>query len=186
ESGGGYTWAENSREFKLTSWANDPLLDAPAEWLYLRDEGSGDILRPLPQAVAAGQKYHIQHGQGFTRFQVEYPGLTLETTISVAGEDPVKFIRVMLSNTSQQTRRFSLTYFVEWVLGVNREQTQLHVATARDDSSGALTARNPYHPELAGHVAFLWISGSEQSWTGDRTEFIGCNGDPVNPQSLSQ
>lgn len=27
ESGGGYTWYKNSREFKLTPWANDPVTD---------------------------------------------------------------------------------------------------------------------------------------------------------------
>src|SRR5262249_44269123 len=27
ESGGGYTWADNSRQNKLTSWSNDPVTD---------------------------------------------------------------------------------------------------------------------------------------------------------------
>ena len=38
ESGGGYTWAGNSRENKLTSWSNDPVTDPPSEIIYLRDE----------------------------------------------------------------------------------------------------------------------------------------------------
>ncbi len=42
ESGGGYTWAENSRENKLTSWANDPVVDEPGEILLIRDEISRD------------------------------------------------------------------------------------------------------------------------------------------------
>ncbi|HHY90364.1 MAG TPA: glycosyl transferase, partial [Clostridiales bacterium] len=38
ESGSGFTWAENSRENKLTPWSNDPVSDTPGEAIYLRDE----------------------------------------------------------------------------------------------------------------------------------------------------
>jgi len=31
ELGTGYSWWRNSREFKLTSWSNDPVLDPPSE-----------------------------------------------------------------------------------------------------------------------------------------------------------
>lgn len=50
ESGGGYTWAENSREFKISPWSNDPVLDSLGEICYLRDEKSGIIwsLTSLP------------------------------------------------------------------------------------------------------------------------------------------
>ena len=42
EAGAGYTWSLNSREYKLTPWSNDPILDTSGEALYLRDEETGE------------------------------------------------------------------------------------------------------------------------------------------------
>ncbi|MDF2714703.1 MAG: glycosyl transferase family 36, partial [Paenibacillus sp.] len=48
ELGTGYTWWRNSREFKLTPWSNDPVLDTPGEACYIRDEATGDIWSGAP------------------------------------------------------------------------------------------------------------------------------------------
>src|SRR4029450_14081575 len=40
ESGGGHTWAVNSRENQLTPWSNDPVSDPPGEVIYVRDDES--------------------------------------------------------------------------------------------------------------------------------------------------
>src|SRR5205823_3980214 len=38
-SGSAHTWSENSRENRLTSFANDPVVDPTAEALFIRDDG---------------------------------------------------------------------------------------------------------------------------------------------------
>jgi cellobiose phosphorylase len=48
EAGGGYTWAENSGENRLTPWNNDPVSDSPGEACYLRDEETGEVWSPTP------------------------------------------------------------------------------------------------------------------------------------------
>ncbi len=77
--------------------------------------------------------------------------------------------------TPSRTRTLSVTYYVEWTLGENRESSQMHVVTSWDDEVRALTARNRYHPEYGNRVAFAAISPSPQSFGGDRTSFIGRN-----------
>ncbi|MCA9969031.1 MAG: hypothetical protein KC425_02390, partial [Anaerolineales bacterium] len=47
-SGGGYTWAVNSGENRLTDWRNDPVTDLPSEALYVRDEETAAFWSPLP------------------------------------------------------------------------------------------------------------------------------------------
>ena len=47
-SGSAYTWAENSRENRLTPFANDPVTDPTAEAIFLRDEDAGDVWSPTP------------------------------------------------------------------------------------------------------------------------------------------
>jgi len=184
ESGGGYTWFANSRENKLTTWSNDPVSDSLSEALYLRDETTGQIWSPLTGPARAAGDYWIHHGQGYSRFIHQAAGIDHEVEISIASGDPVKFIRVRLANGGSASRELSLTYFVEWVLGVCREQTQLHVQTEIDAATGALLARNPYHPELGGQTALLHVLADNRTCTGDRTEFIGRNGDLRCPQAL--
>ncbi len=48
EGGSAYTWAENSHEFRLTPWQNDPVSDPSGEAIYLRDEETGHFWSPSP------------------------------------------------------------------------------------------------------------------------------------------
>ena len=45
-----------------------------------------------------------------------------------------------------------------------------------DEASGALTARNPYHLEFGGRIAFLASDAAVQTFTCDRAEFLGTGG----------
>src|SRR5262249_26196823 len=65
ESGGAYTWSENSHEFRLTTWYNDPVSDTSGEALYLRDEETGRVWSPCPWP-AGSQNYVVRHGFGYT------------------------------------------------------------------------------------------------------------------------
>ena len=48
ESGGAYTWFENSHEFRLTPWNNDPVSDVSGESFYIRDDETGEFWSPTP------------------------------------------------------------------------------------------------------------------------------------------
>ena len=49
--GSSYTWSENSRENRLTSFANDPVADPTAEAWFIRDDESGEVWCPTPGPV---------------------------------------------------------------------------------------------------------------------------------------
>ncbi len=57
-SGSSFTWAENSRENRLTPFWNDPVTDPSAEALFLRDDDTGDAWSPTPgpDATDAAQR----------------------------------------------------------------------------------------------------------------------------------
>lgn len=184
ESGGGYTWFGNSRENKLTSWANDPVTDPPSELLYICDCETSEITSPFSSVVRDTGDYGVHHGQGYSRFVHESLQLSQEVFVSIAAEDPVKFVVVTVRNERRQPRRLSVTYFAEWVLGVTREQSQMNIVTAIDEKTGAILATNSYHPEYASQVVFLRVFGERRSVCGDRTEFIGRNGSLDSPTAL--
>jgi len=182
--GTGYTWARNSRENALTPWSNDPVCDRPGEAIYLRDEETGELWSPTPAPIRSEQaSYTCAHGFGYTRFQQRSHGLTLELTLLVAGEDPVKIQRLSVRNTSGRARSLSITAYVEWVMSAARVTSAQHLITERDAETGALLARNPWNPAFPG-VAFLDLGGRQSEWTCDRREFLGRHGSLDTPVAL--
>jgi cyclic beta-1,2-glucan synthetase len=47
-SGSSFTWSENSRENRLTPFANDPVSDPTSEALFVRDDETGQAWSPTP------------------------------------------------------------------------------------------------------------------------------------------
>ena len=56
-AGSAFTWAGNSRENRLTPFANDPLTDPTAEAIFLRDEETGDGVGRGAVAAAAAVRW---------------------------------------------------------------------------------------------------------------------------------
>ena len=186
ESGGAYTWGENAHEFRLTPWHNDPITDRTGEAFYLRDEESGQVWSPMPQPVPSSTPYVCRHGFGYTVFEHAEFGITSEVWVYVSVDQPVKFVRIKLRNTSGRTRRISVTGYVEWVLGEMRSKGLMHVVTEVDPQCGALLARNPYSLEFASRVPFFNVSEKFRTVTGDRTEFVGRNGSLAQPAAMTR
>ncbi|MEO5825664.1 MAG: glucoamylase family protein [Gemmatimonadales bacterium] len=185
EAGAGSTWARNSQSNRLTTWSNDPVTDPPPEVIYLRDAVSGNVWTPTgaPMPGWSGS-CEVGHGAGYTRHRRHVDGLDHELVQFVAVDDPVKISRLTLHNAGSRSRELTVTGYVEWVLGTSRDATSQHIVTEIDAATGALFARNPWHPDYAGHVAFADFAGVQESVTGDRTEFLGRNGSVSQPAAL--
>ncbi|HEX4999015.1 MAG TPA: glucoamylase family protein [Terriglobia bacterium] len=188
ESGLGCSWYGNSQSNRLTSWNNDPVEDAPSEAIYIRDEESGVYWTPTALPVRERDAYRAKHGQGYTEFEHNSHGLeqTLLTFVPVDAEreEPVRIQRLKIRNSSSRVRRLSVTSYAEFVLGTDRESTQMHVICNWDESSRALFARNPYHRDYGRRVTFAATAPEAETYTSDRTEFLGRNGSPDYPAAL--
>jgi cyclic beta-1,2-glucan synthetase len=184
EGGSAYTWAENSHEFRLTPWHNDPVSDTCSEAIYVRDEETGHFWSPSPLPARGQNPYTVRHGFGYTIFEYEEDGLTMELCVYVATDAPVKFSKLKIANRSGRPRQLSVTGFWELVLGDLRHKSLLHVVTESDPASGAILARNVYNPEFGDRVAFVNCSETQRTYTGDRAEFLGRNGNPTHPSAM--
>ena len=185
ESGSGYTWSGNSRENQLTPWSNDPVTDPPGEAIYIRDEDTGAVWSPTALPVRdEASSYAAWHGQGYSRFRNGAQGILAELLQYVATADPIKISRLVLQNHSGHTRRLSVTGYAEWVLGNSRSATAPHLITELDGDTKALFARSAWGGEFGGRVAFFDLSGRQNSWSGDRAEFLGRNGVIERPAAL--
>ena len=186
EGGSAYTWAENAHEFRLTPWYNDPVSDTSGEAFYLRDEQTGQFWSPTPLPVRGTGQYRIRHGFGYTVFEHEEQGIFSELTVYVAIDAPVKFSRLKVKNVSGRPRQLSVFGYCELVLGELKAKSSMHVITEVDGMTGALMARNSYHPEFAGRIVFADLASPGRSLTADRTEFLGRNGSPADPAALAR
>jgi cyclic beta-1,2-glucan synthetase len=173
EAGVNSTWAENSRENRLTPWNNDPVSDTPGEALYLRDEETGAIWSPTPLPVGAEAPFLIRHGAGYSIFEHHCHDLHQELRLFTTPDDPIKIIQLKLKNTTARNRRITATYYAEWVLGVDRDLNQMYIVPHFDNQTQALLAHNPYNSEFTERMAFLAGNKPIHGLTSDRSEFLG-------------
>jgi cyclic beta-1,2-glucan synthetase len=186
ETGGAYTWAENSHELRLTPWNNDPVTDVSGEAFYLRDEETGEIWSPTPLPARGNNRYVVRHGFGYSGFEHSEHGISSDLTIYVAIDATVKFAALKLRNLSERPRRISATGYWEWVFSDLRQRTVLHIQTEIDGDSGAFLARNFYNNEFNDWIAFIDVDDPHRTFTGDRHEFLGRNGSLAQPAALGR
>jgi cyclic beta-1,2-glucan synthetase len=183
ESGGGFTWAENSAEGRLTPWRNDPVEDIPGETVYLRDEETGEIWTPTRRPAGGDSACQVRYRAGGVAYLQRSRGLEQELSLSVPLDAPVKIAELRLTNLWRRPRRITVTYYAEWVLGTSRRATAPHVISEYDADSGALLARCPY-PAGGERTAFLAADRRPHGLTADRAEFLGTPADRARPAGL--
>ncbi len=186
-SGAATTWSGNSRENRLTPFANDPVSDPTGEAIFVRDDESGEAWSPTPGPVArnvGSGRCVIRHSAGLSQFARVTHGIDHDLDVFVDAVDPVKFSLLTLTNRGIAARTLSVFVYHEWVLGPPHDGQQLQVVTEIDETTGAMFARNAYNQDYARHVAFAYASEPPVSITGDRRSFIGRNGDLSKPAAV--
>ncbi|MCX7715439.1 MAG: glycosyl transferase [Clostridia bacterium] len=167
ESGGGYTWHQNSRENKLTLWSNDPVADKPSEVLYLRDNDCGYVWTVTSRPLGDNGEYVIRHGFGYTSYTHASNGISAEQTIFVPVSDNVKIILLTVKNMTDKKRNLSACYYLKPVMGASSEYSR-YIKTGYD---GVLTFENLYNSEFPNQKGFLTSSEGICEFTTDNTEF---------------
>ncbi len=185
ESGVAYTWAENSHEFRLTPWNNDPVTDASGEAFYICDLESGHFWSPSPLPASGSNPYVSRHGFGYSVFEHTEGGIVSELTVHVALDAPIKFSVLKIRNISGRPRKLSVTGYVEWVLGDLRSKSAMQIVTQIDSKTGAIFAQNYYNAEFQDRVNFFDVDDLARTFTCDRGEFIGRNGTMKTPLAMS-
>ena len=186
ESGAAHTWSGNSRENRLTPFANDPVSDPAGEALFIRDEETGEWWSPTPgpaRSEGAGRCI-IEHTSGATRYSCVSHGLDQTLEVFVDTTDPVKFSVLTLRNAGPTARVLSVFSYLEWALGPPRDGAHLHTVTAHDQATGGLLARNRFNVAFSERVAFAASTPAPVAVTGDRRAFIGRNGDVTDPVAM--
>ena len=184
--GAGYTWWRNSRDNQLTPWRNDPVSTPLSEAIYVRNNADGALCSPTARPFPQGR--HItRHGFGATEYIHQRPdlGLDLDLVQFVPRDDPIKISRLRLTNSGPWPATFTVTWYAEVVLGLDRQQTAEHLVTEHDTETNALFVRNPWSTQFADQLVFADLAGHQTAWTGDRREFLGATGTMEWPHGVT-
>ncbi|MDR7811193.1 GH36-type glycosyl hydrolase domain-containing protein [Lacrimispora sp.] len=182
ESGAGFTWSINSRENKLTPWSNDPVSDRASEAIYILDEISGEVMTPMSLGRSDRGTYRVRHGFGYSRFLHEEALINQELTVFTPLDESLKLWSLTLTNRSDKVKYLSLTYYVEWVLGTQGEQTNPYILTSYNNEHECLYSKNIYTMNFQNTYSYLFSSETIIGYTGDRKEFLGQKGSVREPR----
>lgn len=189
ERGAGYTWSENSRENKLTSWSNDPITDTHSEAFYIRDEVKRKYWSPTPGPVNSSGFYRVIHGFGYTGFEHFSNGLDQKLIQFVPRDEPVKISKLTLQNRGVETQRLSVFRYLERVLGVERTFSSRFVNQEISPDGRTLYAKNNYNNEFAGRTVFSTvinpIENAQFRHSTDRKRFVGRNRSLDKPLAIT-
>ncbi|MHB1315925.1 MAG: GH36-type glycosyl hydrolase domain-containing protein [Christensenellales bacterium] len=165
ESGGGFTWADNSHENQITPWHNDIVGDRQSETIYIKDEETKEIWRIASDD--AGQARLVRYGCGYAVYESADHGLRQKATVFVHKDKKLKIYKINLENPSGK-RQLSVTLKCDMVLGAVGEKRK--AAVSFDERSGILYA----HRADKEGLAFLSVPADQnveytsQSWAFDQ------------------
>ncbi|MFN3525249.1 MAG: GH36-type glycosyl hydrolase domain-containing protein, partial [Paracoccus sp. (in: a-proteobacteria)] len=185
-TGAGCTWAENSRENRLTPWSNDPVTDPATELFLIRDDDSGEVFSPTARPLAGPGRHVARHGFGYSRFQHHAGDLALDLLQFVPLDDPVRLSRLSLRNLGTTPRNLTVITYAEPVMGLSRDTSGPFLVTEADAVTGALFACNPWNVAFPDRVMFADLMGQQTAMTADRAAFLGAGGDLRSPAAAQR
>ena len=196
ESGGGYTWAANSRLNQLTAWSNDPVADPPSEWFLLQDRETQEVWSVAPNAWGAdGVTYHVAHGQGYSGISHRHREVQVTTSWCVDPQTSVKQVRLEISNRGRRTLQLRVIGMAEWMMGANRiDRSTVFTALYRQRLSdqkltALLCTQRERSAGFGDGTAFFGLAGTpdeDEDWTCDRRECFDSRGRLVLPDHFGK
>lgn len=153
----GFTYAYNSREYKLTSWTNDILLNDFSEGIRINND---NVLFNITKV-----------GFGYSTFYGRLEGLDIELTQFIALNRCIKFYKLKLKNTSAHKRRLELKYWLNPNLGVTEEKTGRHLLSKYHKEDNYISLRNAYNKHFNDMYVFMTVTNPIETVNIDRILF---------------
>lgn len=185
EVGSAHTWCKNSRENKITPWNNDPVKDKLFEALYIRNDEDFKFSSITPEPVRDGGEYIINHSFGYSSFKHRMGDIDGELITFVPTKEKLKINKIKLKNNSSKTKKLSILYYLELVLGVTPRDTARFITTY--NKKDYVYGQNKYSKYFGEDKAYLTAIGGESiTFSCDRREFIGVSNDISSPSALNK
>ena len=187
ESGGGNTWAGNSRLNQLTTWGNDPVADTPAEWFLLQDRRTHAVWSLTPSAWGDAEATHsVVHAQGRTTISHRRGDLDIAVHWSVDAETAVKQVRIEIVNRGHHMAHLRTVAMVEWLMGEKRsDRATLHTGRCLADEPVGLVGLIRRPLGAVPSKSFVPVPNpavkAKSRLSGPKLPAMGTNSDKLTP-----
>lgn len=110
----------------------------------------------------------------------------IESTLTLSGSptEKVKWWHLDLTNRTNKERRLEVYLFIEWTLGISREESSRYIVSNFDSTLGFLSAKNNYNNEFAGRLVSIGSNLKISSYTTSRHDFIGRHRTTSSPRQF--
>ncbi len=142
----GYTYYGNSREFKISAWSNDIVVDDKSEGIKV----NGSHFNPSMTT----------HGFGYSTFKSEGKNYEGDLTQFVDQEKDIKYYLFKIKNNTDKKQKYTLNFWMNPVLGVTEEKTARHIYSEHLEAENSLLMRNVYN-KVFGHINILMTSSEK-------------------------
>jgi len=131
---GGFTWYKNSRLKRINNWNNDSSIDSPSELMYIKDVKENKYFSVCTRC-ANDMNYVIKHGHGYSSFIQVADNLLQNIDVFVEHDKNQKNIFFNLKNLAYEKRYLKLYYYIDLVLGEDKEKTNGNIICKKGENS---------------------------------------------------
>lgn len=153
-NGCGYTFFENSLEFKLTSWTNEMVINDKSEGIKI----NGKIFEPT----------NCTHGFGYSILEGEQEDLKTTLTEFVPTDESVKLYLLEIENKEEEEKEIDFTFYINPTLGNFEEKTSRHILSEMMDQDKYMRLRNVYNIDYSDVSVFLSSSEKIENYIIDK------------------
>lgn len=170
ENSGGYTWINNSRLNRITTWENDAIKDFPPEMILIKDIENKEYWKL--GSNARKNSYQVRYGMGYAKFSQINNDLIQENFIFVPIEDEVKINHITIKNRLPQKRRLTLYYALSLSLGEEKEKNKGRIRIQKHNNF--IICENTCKSEFKDKIE-ITSSIPIKSYTNNKDEFFDKN-----------
>lgn len=137
----GFTYYNNSQEYKITSWTNDIVSFDQSEGFKINDE----LFNPSITT----------HGFGYSKFTSKTKDFEETVTEFIPRNDNVKIYLFEITNNSKTDKDVNLTFFINPVLGEKEEKTSRYILCDYISDDNYLKLKNVYNNNYRDTLVFM-------------------------------
>ena len=184
---GGYHFYKDARLRRITRYRyNNIPVDMGGRYFYINDNGT--IWSPgWSPAKTELDEYECRHGMGYTIIKGKKNDITAEVTFFVPKDYNGEIQKMILTNSSSETKTFKLFSFIEWCLWNAQDDStnfQRNFNTGEVEVEGSTLFHKTEYKERRNHYAFYTVNTEIAGYDADKEAFMGLYNGFENPQAV--
>ena len=184
---GGYSFYKDAKFRRITRYRyNNVPMDNGGRYFYINDNGTvwSPGWKPCKTPL---DFYECRHGMSYTRITGAKDGIQASVLFFVPLHTWAEVQKLILTNTSDQVKKFKLYSFAEWCLwnaATDMENFQRNFSTGEVEVDGSVIYHKTEYKERRNHYAFYSVNAPVDGFDTDRETFIGLYNEFRDPQQV--